>query len=133
MASISSRRLAKELHEIKTEGCPVGMQPDILIVPDSNAEGHGYVGINLLQAEDFAAWQFTIEVMGESLYQVRFRIYRLGWRIDRYSDLSSRAKFSLCFSGSISTTQYHLQLSSLLSPMERPRPCTRWVSTFAPC
>ena len=24
MASISARRLAKELHEIKSEGCPVG-------------------------------------------------------------------------------------------------------------
>jgi len=49
MASISARRLAKELKEIQAEGCPVG--------------------ITLLQADDFQRWHFTIEVMGESLYQ----------------------------------------------------------------
>ncbi|PBK70362.1 UBC-like protein [Armillaria solidipes] len=69
MASISSRRLAKELHEIKTEGCPVG--------------------INLLQAEDFAAWQFTIEVMGESLYQGE--VFTLLFRFDKHYPISSPA------------------------------------------
>ncbi|KIM84709.1 hypothetical protein PILCRDRAFT_818323 [Piloderma croceum F 1598] len=49
MASISSRRLQKELKEIKTEGCPVG--------------------ITLLEAENFDKWLFSIEVMGESQYQ----------------------------------------------------------------
>lgn len=28
-------------------------------------------GITLVKADDFATWWFTIEVMGESLYQVR--------------------------------------------------------------
>ncbi|KAG5651822.1 hypothetical protein H0H81_007294 [Sphagnurus paluster] len=50
MASISARRLAKELAEIKAEGCPVG--------------------ITLVKADDFLTWWFTIEVMGESLYEV---------------------------------------------------------------
>lgn len=29
------------------------------------------VGIELLKADDFVTWWFSIEVMGESLYQVR--------------------------------------------------------------
>jgi len=49
MASISVRRLSKELAEIQKEGCPVG--------------------INLVQADDFSTWLFSIEVMGESLYK----------------------------------------------------------------
>jgi len=49
MASISSKRLRKELAEIQIEGCPVG--------------------INLLSADDFQTWFFSIEVMGESQYQ----------------------------------------------------------------
>jgi len=48
MSSISSRRLAKELMEINTEGCPVG--------------------INLIEANDFTKWLFTIEVLGDSVY-----------------------------------------------------------------
>ncbi|KAG6902992.1 hypothetical protein C0995_008565 [Termitomyces sp. Mi166 len=50
MASISARRLGKELTEIRNEGCPIG--------------------IDLVKADDFETWWFTIEVMGESLYKL---------------------------------------------------------------
>ncbi|KAF8973838.1 ubiquitin conjugating enzyme [Flammula alnicola] len=69
MASISSRRLAKELREIQAEGCPVG--------------------ITLLEANDFAKWLFTIEVMGDSLYQGE--VYTLQFRFDSHYPISSPA------------------------------------------
>ncbi|KAF8976311.1 ubiquitin-conjugating enzyme/RWD-like protein [Cyathus striatus] len=69
MASISARRLAKELKEIQTEGCPVG--------------------INLVKADDFATWWFTIEVMGESLYQGE--VYTLQFRFEPEYPISSPA------------------------------------------
>lgn len=69
MASISARRLAKELREIQGEGCPVG--------------------ISLLKADDFATWWFSIEVMGESLYQNE--AYTLQFRFDSQYPISSPA------------------------------------------
>lgn len=69
MASISARRLAKELREIQSEGCPVG--------------------ITLLEANDFSRWLFTIEVMGESLYQGE--VYDLQFRFDAQYPISSPA------------------------------------------
>ncbi|GLB36583.1 putative ubiquitin-conjugating enzyme family protein [Lyophyllum shimeji] len=69
MASISARRLSKELTEIKNEGCPVG--------------------INLVKADDFSTWLFTIEVMGESLYQGEK--YTLQFRFDSSYPISSPA------------------------------------------
>lgn len=69
MASISSRRLAKELREIHAEGCPVG--------------------IELLKADDFVTWWFSIEVMGESLYQNEK--YTLQFRFDSQYPISSPA------------------------------------------
>ncbi|KAF9056408.1 ubiquitin conjugating enzyme [Panaeolus papilionaceus] len=69
MASISARRLAKELREIQGEGCPVG--------------------ITLLEASDFSKWLFTIEVMGESLYQNEK--YVLQFRFDAQYPISSPA------------------------------------------
>lgn len=78
MSSISARRLSKELSEIKSEGCPVGKceiaAPKAnsaigLALPNSNYRF--ILGITLVKADDFATWWFTIEVMGESLYQVR--------------------------------------------------------------
>lgn len=69
MASIASRRLAKELSEIKSEGCPVG--------------------INLVKADDFSTWWFTIEVMGESIYQSE--VHTLQFRFDSQYPISSPA------------------------------------------
>ncbi|PPQ98904.1 hypothetical protein CVT24_003535 [Panaeolus cyanescens] len=69
MASISARRLAKELREIQGEGCPVG--------------------ITLLEANDFSKWLFTIQVMGESLYQNEK--YVLQFRFDSQYPISSPA------------------------------------------
>jgi len=69
MASISARRLAKELREIKVEGCPVG--------------------INLIKADDFSTWLFTVEVMGESLYQGE--VHSLQFRFDDNYPISSPA------------------------------------------
>ena len=71
MASISARRLAKELREIQAEGCPVG-EPCVLLLPLPLLSTYlgFYSGITLLEANDFTRWLFTIEVMGDSLYQV---------------------------------------------------------------
>ncbi|KAL4260974.1 Ubiquitin-conjugating enzyme/RWD-like protein [Pleurotus pulmonarius] len=69
MASISARRLAKELREIQLEGCPVG--------------------IALVTADDFATWRFSIEVMGESLYEGEQ--YLLQFRFDSQYPISSPA------------------------------------------
>ncbi|KAF7972567.1 hypothetical protein HWV62_38604 [Athelia sp. TMB] len=57
MAAISSRRLAKELREINADGCPVG--------------------INLVSADSFEKWLFSLEVMGESEYSLDLNV-RLG-------------------------------------------------------
>ncbi|KIY45279.1 UBC-like protein [Fistulina hepatica ATCC 64428] len=69
MASISSRRLAKELKEIHTCGCPVG--------------------ITLVKADDFSTWWFDIEVMGESLY--KGEKHTLQFRFDGQYPISSPA------------------------------------------
>ncbi|KNZ78185.1 putative ubiquitin-conjugating enzyme E2 W [Termitomyces sp. J132] len=69
MASISARRLGKELTEIRNEGCPVG--------------------ITLVKADDFETWWFTIEVMGESLY--KDEKYTLQFRFDSSYPISSPA------------------------------------------
>lgn len=68
MASIASRRLRKELQEIQTEGCPVGKFYTHISLPSGRVFG---VGIKVLKADDFETWLFSIEVMGESQYQVR--------------------------------------------------------------
>jgi ubiquitin-conjugating enzyme E2 W len=47
--SISTKRLAKELTELKKEGCPAG--------------------ITLVEADDLATWFLTIEVLGESVFK----------------------------------------------------------------
>ncbi|CAK5280010.1 unnamed protein product [Mycena citricolor] len=69
MSVIATKRLAKELNEIKSDGCPVG--------------------INLLKADDFATWWFTIEVMGESVYQSE--VYTLQFRFDSGYPISAPA------------------------------------------
>ncbi|KAG6837218.1 hypothetical protein H0H93_013086 [Arthromyces matolae] len=69
MASISARRLAKELNEIRSEGCPVG--------------------IALVKADDFETWWFSIEVMGESLY--KDEKHMLQFRFDSSYPISSPA------------------------------------------
>jgi len=69
MASISSRRLGKELREIQNEGCPVG--------------------IELVEAEDFSTWLLSVEVMGESLYQNEKHV--LKFRFDSQYPISSPA------------------------------------------
>ncbi|KAF9015399.1 ubiquitin-conjugating enzyme/RWD-like protein [Cyathus striatus] len=74
MASISARRLAKELKEIQTEGCPVGKLN---------------FRYQFVKADDFATWWFTIEVMGESLYQGE--VYTLQFRFEPEYPISSPA------------------------------------------
>ncbi len=64
--------------EINTEGCPVGefasadrmlslsaqaLNADLFFILD--------IGINLVEANDFSKWLFTIEVMGDSVYVVK--------------------------------------------------------------
>lgn len=50
MAAISSKRLAKELKELKDSKCPVG--------------------IVLVEGEDLKTWKLSIEVLGESVFKV---------------------------------------------------------------
>jgi len=69
MGSIATRRLGKELREIQSEGCPVG--------------------ITLVDASDFTKWLFTIQVMGESLYQDE--VFTLQFRFDPQYPISSPA------------------------------------------
>ncbi|KAF9229762.1 UBC-like protein [Gyrodon lividus] len=69
MASISARRLRKELNEIHAEGCPCG--------------------IKLLNADNFETWFFSIEVLGESLYQGE--VFKLMFRFDANYPISSPA------------------------------------------
>ncbi|KAG7090726.1 hypothetical protein E1B28_009818 [Marasmius oreades] len=69
MTSISSRRLSKELMEIQNGGCPVG--------------------IDLEKADDFQCWRFSLEVMGESLYQNEK--FTLQFRFDQQYPISSPA------------------------------------------
>ncbi|KIM51489.1 hypothetical protein SCLCIDRAFT_143193 [Scleroderma citrinum Foug A] len=70
MASISARRLKKELNEILgPEGCPAG--------------------IKLLSADDFETWFFSIEVLGDSLYQGER--FRLMFRFDANYPISAPA------------------------------------------
>jgi ubiquitin-conjugating enzyme E2 W len=72
MSSIAARRLRKELVEINTDGgCPVGScDSDSTIVVSLHISYRLALGINLLKAEDFETWLISVEVMGESLYQV---------------------------------------------------------------
>jgi len=67
VASISSRRLSKELKEIHNDGCPVG--------------------INLLRADDFQEWLLSIEVMGESPF--KGEVYTLKFLFDAQYPISS--------------------------------------------
>ncbi|TRM62882.1 ubiquitin-conjugating enzyme/RWD-like protein [Schizophyllum amplum] len=69
MSSIASKRLAKELREVHTSGCPVG--------------------ITLVQADDFEKWLFSIEVMGESLY--KGQSFLLQFRFDPQYPISAPA------------------------------------------
>ncbi|KAG2132362.1 ubiquitin-conjugating enzyme/RWD-like protein [Suillus clintonianus] len=69
MTSISSRRLRKELSEIQTEGCPTG--------------------ITLLSADNFETWYFSIEILGESLYQGE--VFKLMFRFDPSYPISAPA------------------------------------------
>jgi len=69
MASVSSRRLQKELLEIKQQGTPTG--------------------IKLLSADDFATWYLSLEVLGESLYQNE--VFVLKFRFDGQYPISAPA------------------------------------------
>lgn len=68
MASISSRRLAKELGSIQEGGCPEG--------------------IKLLQADDLKTWILSLELLGESLYKV--------WKLHRMESTFYIALFDPC-------------------------------------
>ncbi|TFY73256.1 hypothetical protein EWM64_g10756, partial [Hericium alpestre] len=69
MATVAGRRLRKELAEIHTQGCPMG--------------------ITLLQADDFETWLLSVEVLGESLYQGE--VFALMFRFDNQYPISSPA------------------------------------------
>lgn len=66
MASVSSRRLRKELSEIHAEGCPCGNSFCLSLAHLFTPQ---HAGIKLLSADDFETWHFSIEVLGESLFQ----------------------------------------------------------------
>jgi len=67
--AVSTRRLQKELNEIKTQGTPVG--------------------INLLSADDFQTWYLSLEVLGETVYAGE--VFALKFRFDNSYPISSPA------------------------------------------
>ncbi|KAI0932826.1 hypothetical protein AcW1_000160 [Taiwanofungus camphoratus] len=67
--SVASRRLQKELMEIKTQGTPVG--------------------ITLLSADDFQTWYLSIEVLGDTIYAGE--VFALMFRFDNQYPISSPA------------------------------------------
>ncbi len=68
--AVSTRRLQKELTDIKKEGPPVGESPNHR-TGKCTAELYNISGIELLSADDFATWYLTVEVLGDTVYQVR--------------------------------------------------------------
>jgi hypothetical protein len=85
MSVVYSRRLKKELQEIQIEQADPAKKAageffsphfaSISRAPHLHAlicTPIGRTGIQLLQAEDLKTWFFSIEVLGESLYKVRF-------------------------------------------------------------
>ncbi|CAL1697330.1 unnamed protein product [Somion occarium] len=67
--AVSSRRLQKELTEIKTAGTPCG--------------------ITLLKADDFQTWFLSLEVLGESQY--KGEVFALMFRFDPQYPISAPA------------------------------------------
>ncbi|KAI0770978.1 UBC-like protein [Trametes elegans] len=67
--AVSSRRLQKELMDIKKEGTPVG--------------------IEVLQADDFARWVLSVEVLGETIY--KGEKFALLFRFDNQYPISAPA------------------------------------------
>ena len=86
MASVASRRLKKELNEIQKGDCPVG--------------------ITLVKADDLETWWFTIEVMGESLYQGEK--YTLQFRFDPSYPISSPAVQFVVKDGMVAPVHPHV-------------------------
>ncbi|KAF8557398.1 UBC-like protein [Imleria badia] len=78
MASVSSRRLRKELSEIQVEGCPCGSSFCFSVAHLFTAQ---HVGIKLISADDFETWFFSIE--GE--------VFKLMFRFDASYPISSPA------------------------------------------
>ncbi|KAH9905510.1 UBC-like protein [Epithele typhae] len=67
--AFSTRRLQKELADLKREGAPVG--------------------IELLSADDFATWLLSVEVLGETVYQGEK--FALKFRFDNQYPISAPA------------------------------------------
>ncbi|KAH9947407.1 UBC-like protein [Amylocystis lapponica] len=67
--AVSTRRLQKELTEMKTQGTPTG--------------------ITLLSADDFQTWFLSIEVLGETVFQGEK--FALKFRFDNQYPISSPA------------------------------------------
>ena len=67
--SVSTRRLQKELSEIKTQGTPTGMS---MPYHSGRRRAHAAVatGIALLSADDFQTWILSIEVLGDTVFEV---------------------------------------------------------------
>ncbi|KAJ3517637.1 hypothetical protein NLJ89_g386 [Agrocybe chaxingu] len=105
MGSISARRLAKELREIQSEGCPVG--------------------ITLVDASDFSKWLFTIEVMGNSQYQGE--AYTLQFRFDAQYPISSPAVQFVVTDGKEAPVHPHVYSNG--HKKERPADNDRYVRT----
>lgn len=68
--SFMSRRLQKELTDLHTNGTPVGEYPLYHTLPDCSRGVRICTGITLLRADDFQAWFLSIEVLGDTVYQV---------------------------------------------------------------
>jgi hypothetical protein len=127
MASISSRRLAKELKEIHA-GCPTGAFTSLYLtaILRFNMAGNE-LGINLIDADNFERWFLELEVLGESLYKVRVSSFPLySGRTDMMPPPPREKSLRLCFA-SRRTTPSQAPPSSLWSTTGTRRPCTPWV------
>ena len=70
MSSIATRRLQKELKELHAD-CPQGTSDcTILCSYDTYESISCVIGIALVKADDFENWFLTIQVLGNSLYEV---------------------------------------------------------------
>lgn len=68
--SISARRLGKELRDLQTNGCPVGQSIPVPSPSHSFDLTSHLLGIEIIEAEHFDSWTLSIEVLGETVYQV---------------------------------------------------------------
>ena len=130
--AVSSRRLHKELMSLKMEGTPVGMPSLLLRVDFESIEARSWIpGIELLSADDFATWYLSVEVLGDTVYEVRpsESLILCALRSDPIRLYACRERSSPSSSASTTNTRSPRPPSSSSSTTGTPRPYTPYVPT----